>query len=147
MKKNDLQWYQKNDVPEAVIKRADEIASLVEKFYGIIIDELFISNTVNEETVEFTSLWLFTKEDVVECKHFLTRSDIDIARYGKNVTYINYLFDDFGTVETTGPLSTIKLNVSLGQGMKCVLNAVGNNCDKLKSIASRFMAEYKASKL
>lgn len=147
MVKDSLKWYQKAGVPEVVLKRAEEITILIEKFYGIVIEDLFISNIVNEDSIEYTSLWLFTKEDVVECKHFLTRSDIDIARYGKNVTYINYLFDDFKSIETQGSSSNIKLNVSLGQGMKCILNAVGSNCERLIGIASRFMEEYKNTKI
>lgn len=146
MIQDDLKWYRENDFPETVVASAEEICSQIEKYYEITFVGLFISNTKNESTEEYPSLWLYNNDYIVESKDFLVQShiDIDLAQYKSNVRYININADNFTALENPTVESKIKLRVSIGNNLKCVFDAVGVNCSKLSYMAKLFIAEHKS---
>ena len=146
MTQDDLNWYKENGFPETVVKTAAEKKAQVEKYYEMEFDEIFISNIQNEGQEEYPSLWLFSKQDVVECKDFLTRFDIDIVRYKGNVRYVNIIADKNDTLTNPTPTSKMKLAVSLTSDVKCFFDAKGVNCLRLSGVAKRYLTEYKAGR-
>ena len=143
---NDLNWYKEIGFPEAVISTAAEITTQVEEYYEIEFDEIFICNIQNEGQEEYMSLWMFSEQDVVECKNFLTRFDIDIAKYKGNVKYVNIITDKKETLFNPADSSTMRLSISLDDDIKCYFDAKGMNCKKLRGVATRFLREYKAGR-
>ena len=143
MNQNDLKWYRENGFPETVVSTAVEITAQVERFYEMEFVEIFICNIQKEGQEEYTSLWLFTEQDVVECKNFLTRFDIDIVRYKGNVRYVNIITNKSDALDKPSQDSTMKLAVSLAEDIKCFLDAKGANCQRLSGIAKRYLKEYK----
>lgn len=146
MNQNDLNWYKDNGFPETVVSTAAEIIAQVEKYYEMEFCEVFISNIQNEGQEEYSSLWLFSEQDAVECKNFLTRFDIDIVRYKGCVKYVNIITDKNDTLINPTTTSTMKLVVSLTDDIKCVFDAKGTNCLRLSGVAKRYLKEYKSGK-
>lgn len=146
MNQNDLKWYRDNGFPETVVTTAAETTALVEKYYEIEFDEMFISNVLKEGQEEYPSLWLFTERDVVECKNFLNRFDIDIVRYKDNVRYVNIITDKKDTIINPSSSSKMKLAVLLIDDSRCVFDAIGANCQRLSGIAKRYLREYKGGR-
>lgn len=144
MNQNDLKWYRENGFPDTVVTTAAEIAAQVEKYYEMEFGEIFISNIQNGGQEEYPSLWLFSEQDAVECKNFLTRFDIDIVRYKSNVRYVNIITDKNDTLINPTPASTMKLAVSLTEDVKCIFDAKGVNCLRLSGVAKRYLTEYKS---
>ena len=143
MIQNDLKWYEGNGFTETVLAAATEITALVEKYYEMTFDEMFICNVQRDGQEEYPSLWLFTEQDVVECKNFLTRVDIDIARYKGAVKYVNIMADKTDSLINPTQASTVRLSVSLVDDIKCYFDAKGANCQRLSEIAKHFLKEYK----
>ena len=145
MIQDDLKWYRENHFPETVVDSAEKIGSQIEKYYEITFDGLFVSNKKNESTEEYPSLWLYNNDYVVESKDFLVQShlNIDLARYKGNVKYINIDADNFTALENPTMESKIKLQISIGDNLKCVFDAVGINCLRLSNMAKMFIAEHK----
>lgn len=146
MNKNDLNWYREIGFADAVVNSAEEILSRVESYYEMEFDEIFISNIQNENHEEYPSLWLFSEQDAVECKNFLTRFDIDIVKYKGNVRYVNIITDNKETLNTPTVASTMKLAIALADDVKCIFDAKGQNCKKLSGIAKRYLKEYKSGR-
>ena len=146
MNKNDLNWYREIGFADAVVNSAEEILSRVESYYEMEFDEIFISNIQNENHEEYPSLWLFSEQDAVECKNFLTRFDIDIVKYKGNVRYVNIITDKKETLNTPTVASTMKLAIALADDVKCIFDAKGQNCKKLSGIAKRYLKEYKSGR-
>ncbi len=146
MNKNDFNWYREIGFADTVVNTAEDIASRVESYYEMKFDEIFISNIQNDNHEEYPSLWMFTEQDAVECKNFLTRFDIDVVKYKGNVRYVNIITDDKETLNTPSSTSTMKLAVSLSDDVKCIFDAKGLNCKKLSGIAKRYLKEYKSGR-
>lgn len=143
MNQNNLNWYRENGFPKALLSSVEETTNLVEKYYEMKFDDLFVSNIQNGDFEEYTSLWLFTEQDAVECKHFLNRFDIDIVKYKNNVCYINIIADNNAMISPE-PTSTMRVVINLNNNLKCTFDAKGHNCQRLSKIAKRFLKEYKA---
>lgn len=141
---NDLSWYLDNGYPQGVIDTVKEITRSVEKLYDLEFDRCFISNTIDNGQEDYSSIWLFTKGDVVECKNFLVRQDVDIARIKGNVRYVNLVLENLKLNDRPTVDSSINMVIFLTDDIKCYLNAAGINCTKLLDIASIFIDEYKA---
>lgn len=146
MNKNDLNWYREIGFADAVVNSAEEILSRVESYYEMEFDEIFISNIQNDNHEEYPSLWLFSEQDAVECKNFLTRFDIDIVKYKGNVRYVNIITDNKESLNTPTAASTMKLAIALADDVKCIFDAKGLNCQKLSGIAKRYLREYKSGR-
>jgi len=148
MNSENYNWYKdtKNGIPESVMSTVDETITTIEKYYGIEFEELFISNEQNDGHEEYSSLWLFSDQDVVECKNFLLKFDVDIVKYKGSVRYVNIILNGKDTLENPQETSSMKLVVSLINEIGCTLFATGQNCQRLNIIAKRYMKEYKAAK-
>ena len=144
MDKKEFNWYREIGYPEAVVSSAEVTVSQVESYYEMEFDEIFISNIQNESHEEYPSLWLFSNQDAVECKDFLTRFDIDIVKYKGNVRYVNIISNSKDILKSTEPTSKMKLAISLADDLKCYFDAKGQNCRKLIGIAKRYLNEYKS---
>lgn len=144
MKENDLNWYRENGFAEAVLSTAAEITAQVEHYYEMGFDEIFISNVMEGDHEEYPSLWLFSDQDVVECKDFLTHFDIDIVKYKSNVLYINIIANKGTVLYDPEKNSKMKLEVSIMENARCTFEAYGMNCIKLSGIVKRFLKEYKS---
>ena len=120
--------------------------SKVEDFYEMQFEDMFISNIQNDGHEDYPSLWMFTDQDVVECKFFLTRFDIDIVKYKGNVRYVNIMANGSEDIIKPNASSAMKLRVSLVDEVTCNFDAVGQNCLKLREIAKRYLEEYKTRK-
>lgn len=143
---NDLKWYHDNGFPQGVIDTVKDITRNVENFYGLEFDRCFISNSIENGQEDYSSIWLFTKEDAVECKNFLVRQDVDIARIKGNVKYVNLIFEKFKLNNEPTADSSMNMVIFLADDIKCYFNAAGANCSKLLEIANIFLNEYKASR-
>lgn len=144
MKENDLNWYRENGFAEAVLSTAAEITAQVEHYYEMGFDEVFICNNLKNGQEEYPSLWLFTGQDAVECKNFLTDFNIDILRYKNNVIYINIMADNGEALSKPEQTSKMKVEVAVMNDARCTFEAYGMNCQKLSGIAKRFLKEYKS---
>lgn len=147
MNQNDLKWYQDNGFPTTVVNLAKEITPLIEEYYGITFEGLFISNSKDENQEMYPSLWLYNDEYIVESKDFLseTHLNIDIARYKKNVKYIQINSHNLKLSGRPTNDSRIKLMVSIGNNISCSFEAVGINCSKLNELAKKFIEVHKSS--
>lgn len=146
MNTDSFKWYDEIGFPNTVISKALEVISKVEELYTMQFDDVFISNIQNDGHEDYPSLWLFTDQDVVECKFFLTRFDIDIAKYKGNVRYVNIMANSSEDLIKPNSSSAMKLSVSLVDEVRCNFDAVGQNCLKLGEIAKRYLEEYKSRK-
>lgn len=145
MKQNVLKWYREIGFPETVVSTAADIIAQVETFYDMLFDGIFISNIRNGDQEEYTSLWLFSGQYVVECKDFLTRFDIDIVRYKDNIRYVSILTDRKESLTNPTHTSTMKLSVLLADSVRCLYDATGLNCMKLSEIAQLYLKGYKGA--
>lgn len=143
MYQNDLKWYREIGFPEAVVDAAEVMAVRVEKYYEMEFNRLFISNTRDANHEDYSSLWLFTDKDVVECKNFLIRLDVDITKYKDRIKYFNIISNDYSSIESPNVDSILKLEVSMVTEIRCIFDAVGTNCTRLNEIAKFFLDEYK----
>lgn len=143
MNNNDLKWYRENDFPELVVNSAETIASQIEQYYGISFYGLFISNTKDDNQEDYPSLWLYNNEFVVESKNFLSQNqfDIDLVKYTGSIKYFNIIADKFTSLENPTNESKIKLVVSFGNNIRCLINAFGTNCVNLNKLAKEFIKE------
>ena len=146
MNQERLNWYREIGLADTVVSSVEEIVSIVESYYKMEFDDIFISNIQNDHHEEYPSLWLFSEQDVVECKYFLTRFDIDVAKYKGYVRYVNIITDSKETLASPKTTSTMKLVISLDHDIKCIFDAKGLNCIKLNEIAQRFLKEYNSSR-
>ncbi len=145
MNQNDLEWYREIGFPNTVVSTAADIIAQVETYYAMLFDGFFISNIKNGDQEEYTSLWLFSGQYVVECKDYLTRFDIDIVRFKDNVRYVSILSDRKESLTNPTNTSTMKLSVLLTDGVRCLYDATGYNCRKLSEIAQLYLKEYKGA--
>jgi hypothetical protein len=144
MNQNTLNWYRGIGFPEALLNSAVDIISRVEKYYEMKFEDFFISNAQKDDVMDYTSVWLFTDQDAIECKNFLTSFDIDIVRYKRNVRYVNIITGKNDSLTDPTDNSVMKLSVLLADDVKCLFTAKGMNCKKLDEIARRYLKEYKS---
>lgn len=144
MNQNTLNWYRGIGFPEALLNSAVDIISRVEKYFEMEFEEFFISNAQKDDVMDYTSVWLFSDQDAIECKNFLTSFDIDIVRYKRNVRYVNIITGKNDSLTDPTDNSVMKLSVLLADDVKCLFTAKGMNCKKLDEIARRYLKEYKS---
>jgi hypothetical protein len=73
---------------KVVKDKIEEMLILNSKIKKFEIKDIFVCELKNEEGARnYTSLWLFTDKQVVECKNFLATYDFDITPLYKNIEY------------------------------------------------------------
>jgi hypothetical protein len=112
---------------KVVKDRVQTVISLNQMIMDEDILDIFISDMKNSDGgKEYSSLWIFTKSFIIECKNFLSEHDFDIVPYENKITYSSVKAIDFDFVNTTEK-STIIVNCSLN-AMSCNFIATESNC-------------------
>lgn len=119
--------------------RAIEIFSFYNKLYPDSIQDIFVSEFMDEEGKrQYENIWFFTSTSMMEAKQFLTEDSFDEAPYVKKIKHwiIEKKEYDFEIATET---SRMNLDVSFESGISAVFKATGKNCSYLKDIFLRYV--------
>lgn len=124
------QYFNELVLSESIKNRIQDIATNISLLYtGIEFSDIFLNNITNSGILEFTSLWLFSENYVVECKNFINEDDFDLTVLNKNVLYFNVKKSDYDDWENPTACSRVVFNMLVNNGkLSCNLNASGVNC-------------------
>ncbi|MEL4391006.1 hypothetical protein [Shewanella xiamenensis] len=114
----------------AVRERVKTVIACNQMIMDDEILDVFINDMKNSEGgKEYSSLWIFTKLFIIECKNFLSENDFDIVPYVHNVKYSSVKSIDFDFVNVTDKSSMI-VNCLLNT-VSCTFIATDKNCSEL----------------
>jgi hypothetical protein len=112
---------------QVVKDRVNTVINLNSKIVEMNILDIFISNMNNDDGAkEYTSLWLFTDQFIVECKNFLSKNDFDITPHINRISYCSIAPIEFD-FETVTDKSSVVIHCTMGN-MSCQLIATDENC-------------------
>ena len=91
--------------PQSMVERVEYLIGFVQNLYGLEATDIFVGTNQNEENVDYTSLCLFSENDVVECKSFMSTIDVDIVKFKENISYfyMKYNSVDYSGVNEGAP--------------------------------------------
>lgn len=139
MQKSFLTYLNDIQVSGVMIKRIKNIYEEVKNFFNIEIDDLFVSNIINNNNdKEFVSLWFFTSKATIECKDFANKDDFDLTKM-ENLFYIHITKTDYNFANTPNNNSRITINAQIGDVLSVNLMATGNNCKYAMNIAQKYL--------
>ena len=119
--------------------KANEIYSFYDKLYPDSIQDIFVSEYIDEEGKrQYENLWFFTSTIFMEAKQFLTEDNFDAAPYIKKFKHWTIEKKDYDFEDSTDN-SRMKLYVTFATGITGQLKASGKNCHYLKEIFLKYI--------
>jgi hypothetical protein len=138
MKNEFLEYLNSIGITGLFQERAQAIYSFYEKIIADTMQDIFVSDYVNEEGRRlYENLWFFTSSAVFEAKQFLTTDDFDGMPYTKKVKYWRIVKKDYDFNNITSK-SRMTIEVGLKNNMGCIMKASGDNCSFLKAIFLKY---------
>ena len=139
MKKEFVEYLNSIGITGLFQDRAQEISSFYEKITADTMQDIFVSEYVDEEgRRQYENLWLFTSSAIFEAKLFLTTDDFDGTPYTKKIKYWKIAKKDYDFNSVTSK-SRMTLTFSLETSMGCIMKASGENCLFLKNIFLKYI--------
>lgn len=138
MKESFNNYFETIQAPDILISRAEALISIAQSLFSFDVDDVFVNTMKNKEQIDYSSLWLFAGDRLMECKEFLTRQDIDIVKLGSNQKYFNLVFDNFDNLENVNLQSTAKATIVCNENISSILFACGKNCEYLVSLSKKY---------
>lgn len=128
-------------VPEDIQTRIDEILEISKRFLNVdVINDIYISEYMTQNSREFESLWIYTNDYVSEAKNFRNTYNLDEISLKCKLSYLNIVYEkyDFMKKESTSDSRmTLNAQSSFG-GFSCLLKGSGNNCEYLHDIFNKY---------
>lgn len=135
MKKEWIDYLQEIQFPERLFAIVESKIKDVQLIFGTEIINLFVSNRRTEKGIDYLSLWLFSDNQVFECKNFISTDDYDVVFVQKNILYVNVKKSNYENLQNPINESSIVCNTYLSNtGLSCSFNAIGSNCKHLMHI-------------
>lgn len=131
-------YFETIQAPATLISRAEALISVAQSLFTFEADDVFVNTMKNKEQIEYSSLWLFTGDRLVECKEFLTKQDIDIVKLGSNLKYYNLIFNSYDNLKNANQQSTAKATMVFEENISSTLFACGMNCEYLVNISKKY---------
>ena len=133
--KDDWQAYLETiGIQGMFLKRVEEVLSFYQEVYPDQIEDIFVTEYFDKEgNRQYESVWLFSRQFVMEAKHFLMEDDFDSAPLQRQVKYwtIKKTEFDFRDASTK---SRMLLKFTLLSGVSGALKASRENCNYLSDI-------------
>lgn len=120
--------------------RIQDLCNSIESLYcGIEFMDIFLCDIINNGSKEYTSLWLFNENHIVECKNFMYQDDLDLTGINKNVLYFNVRKSNYDNWDNPGINSNVAIDIVLNSGkLSCNFIANGANCKYAINIAKKY---------
>jgi hypothetical protein len=118
-----------------------ERVELVVSFYSQLctIQDIFITDHIDAEgNRHYESLWLFSANEAMEAKNFLTKEDYDCTQLKNNIIYWQMTPDNFNFKNST-PTSKLTLTVRFSADMQGNITATKENCESLFDIFKKYI--------
>lgn len=121
-------------------ERIEYICHEITDLYNVKIEDLFLCDIVkNDAGREFTSLWLFVDNYVIECKEFINNDDYDLINLNKTgVTYFNIRKSNFTKFCEPSDNSNVIILIRMSNHLNCNFMATGKNCKHLIEISKKY---------
>ena len=140
MKPEHVKYLNDIGITDLFEDKAKAIYSFYNKIYPDSIQDIFVSEYIDEEGKrQYENLWFFTSTAFMESKNFLTEDNIDAAPYSKKFRHWTIEKKEY-EFEVTTDNSRMKLIVTFSTGVSGELKASGNNCAHLKEIFLKYVA-------
>jgi hypothetical protein len=124
---------------KVVKDKIEEMLILNSKIKKFEIKDIFVCELKNEEGARnYTSLWLFTDKQVVECKNFLATYDFDITPLYKNIEYCSMSPVNFD-LEKPSDKSIVKIHIQFNVRISGDIIATENNCLSALKIYQKYI--------
>jgi len=139
MKTEFVEYLKKIGINEQkLIERVEYILNFYEKLYSGQIEDIFISEYLNEDgTRVYENLWFFTNEFLFEAKQFIIEDNFDSMSIVNTIKYWNILKKEYD-YETSSIKSRMSVYISFVEKLTAILKASKENCDNLKLIFSKY---------
>lgn len=138
MKDSFKNYFETIQAPATLINRAEALISVSQSLFALEADDIFVNTMKNKDQIEYSSLWIFAGDRLVECKEFLSKQDVDIVKLGSNLKYYNLVFDNFDNLENVNPQSTAKATLVCEENISSILYASGKNCEYLVELSKKY---------
>lgn len=139
MKKEFADYLAQIGAPMQVRDRIEMLCKSVEVLFGEEYDEIFVEAKKKDDTIVYTSLWLFSGSIATECKNFMSSDDFDWIDLTQSVTYINITKQNWLEWDKPKDESTMFFSAGIGQNVyTCAFSAIGVNCSHLLDIARHY---------
>lgn len=122
-------------------QRVGNIVEELSKLYNDMqFDDIFINDMDRNSEHAYTSIWLFNKQYVAECKEFMTDDNFDLTIYKDNIRYLNIRKKDYSDINNPIEKSNIAIDVIFDSnlGLTCNIIANGVNCKYAINIAKKY---------
>jgi hypothetical protein len=134
MKEKMSKYLESTGITKKFLKRTGDVYD----FYSGLLEEeildIFVSDYVDGEGARhYDSLWLFSKNYVMEAKLFLVQDDFDFAPIRNLVQHWKIRKENYD-FKKADKKSRMYLEVKLSSYLGCDLRASQENCDHLRSI-------------
>jgi hypothetical protein len=141
MKKEFIEYLESVGITGSLTKRVEEIHDFYNKVLGYQIDDIFISEYLNQDGSRyFDSLLLFSGDYFCEAKTFITEDDFDADVIRNEITYFTLQKTDFDIInDKITEKSRAVLTFNLPDGRYGELKASKENCLKLKEILLKYI--------
>lgn len=139
MKEKFIEYLLNIGAPQQVRERVLTLCKEVEEFFQISYEDIFVETKKKEESVVYTSLWLFSSNNVTECKNFMTSDDYDWIDLTKSVTYISVSKQKWSAWQNPTIEASLRASIGIGQNIyNCDFSAQGLNCTYLTEILHKY---------
>jgi hypothetical protein len=132
-------YFQKIEMPKAVIERAEEICNTFSTFIPQPIEKVFVSDAYEQPSQirRYDSLWLHAGGKVLESKKFLVSSNIDVVSLKTGVGYIEISAVELSSLGgSSTPKSVLKAEIMFRNQIPATLSAAHSNCAFLAEFIS-----------
>lgn len=140
--KQDFYEYLKNvNVSEAISTKVEQIYNEILSLYNNInIENMLITNVINNGSIEWQSLWFFNDSLAIECKNFLSpQEDYDIVPLNNRVIYYNIKKSNYSLFEEPKANSIAFFTILVNDGKtSCNFTATGINCKYAMKVSQKY---------
>ncbi len=139
MKSEFVDYLNEIGITDLFQDKAKGIYSFYEKLYPDSIQDIYVSEYIDEEGKrQYENLWFFTSTTFMEAKQFLTEDNFDAAPYVKKFKHWTIEKKNYDFGDSTD-ISRMKLRVAFATGLGAELKASGKNCYYLKEIFLKYI--------
>lgn len=143
MKDKFVDYLKNLGVSEIVRNRIETVHNEIKSLYKIEIEDIFICDIVSSDgTKDYTSLWLFNKNAIIECKNVMIvgKEDYDLVVLDKNIAYFSLQKDNYDINAEPTAVSRLNVRVAMRNQLAiCQLVSTSVNCKYLLDIAKRYL--------
>lgn len=140
MKEEFYNYLRNINISEVAQKKVEEIYNEILLLYNNIdIKDILITNLINNDSIEYQSLWLFNEDFAIECKNFLSQQeDFDLCPYNE-IIYYNIKKSNYKLNGPISPNSNVSITILTNNGRaSCNLIATGVNCTHVIKISQKY---------